>query len=98
MQAVLAKMRACKGCRNRYRMPEHKGEWKDLEMLVQSACGAPVPKMEIPSRASRLRMLGLASRRRRKPGKRTSGSKRIKRDSRARSDVPGAGGLGTRSR
>lgn len=84
LRSVLAQMRACKGCRGRYRMPEHKAEWKELEALVQSACDAPVPKSEIPSRASRLRMLKRVSRRRRAPGKRRAlGNKRVVRKKRS---------------
>jgi len=56
LRAVLARMRACKGCRSRYRMPEHKAEWKELEALVHTACNAPVPK-SMPSRRTRLKEL-----------------------------------------
>lgn len=50
LRDVLGRMRACKGCRRRYRMPEHKGEWGELEAMARAAIESPVPKSEIPSR------------------------------------------------
>jgi hypothetical protein len=55
-------------------MPEHKGEWEELEAMAQAAIESPVPKSQIPSR--RLALAMLASRRKRRNGARPTHQKK----------------------
>lgn len=52
MAAVIARMRACKGCQRKYKKAEYKGDFAELLALVKAANAVEIPK---PARRKRAR-------------------------------------------